>query len=671
MENSLQPERRTAIAVLRGNLGICLLLAVVTLLAYSQVLHFDFLNYDDPGHTTQNPHVRDGLSLDGVQWAFTTFTEANWFPLTWLSHMACFQFFGRHAGYHHLVNVVIHILASWALFFFLLRATALRAPSAFVAFMFALHPLHVESVAWITERKDVLCALFWFLGLWAWVRDAERKGVGRYLDTSIFFALGLLSKPMIVTFPFTLLLLDLWPVRKRLSWKLFPEKWPFFLLSAGSSVVTFLAQKSGGAVQPLRRFPLPERLENAALTVWIYLEKTLWPSGLALALGWPDPMPVGLAVTGALAIAAVSYLAVRWYSARPYIAFGWFWFLGTLVPVIGLVQVGPQARADRYMYVPMVGISVIIAWGIRDLLKDRALSPVWVRGLAAAACAAMACVTWVQTSYWRTAEGLFRHTVAVTQDNELAYTYLAAQLSARREAWPEALVYFQKAVQLSPEPPVGHNNLANMYLMMGRNADALAEYHLALRADPKYASAHDGLGKLLAKTGHVDEALEHFRAVLALDPDNDNGRVDAAAGFMRAGRSDEAIAVLREGIRRNPNEPRMQNLLGVALMNVPGRIEEAIEHLERAVDIYPGFADAHNNLGIAMASSGRPTLAVEHFEEAVRLNPKFADAHHNLGIELLRLPDRREEGIQHLEEAQKLAPTPTLAQTIAALRSEH
>ncbi len=648
----------------RAALWICAAIALGTLIVYSRVYSFDFLTYDDPGHTTQNPHVRIGLTTEGFVWAFTTFTESNWFPVTWLSHMACFQFFGSHAGFHHLVNVLIHALASIALFSFLLTATGSRWPSAFVAAVFAFHPLHVESVAWITERKDVLCALFWFLALRSWVRDSSRTGLGRYLDTAIFFILGLMSKPMIVTFPFVLLLLDAWPLRRPFSRKLITEKWPFFVLSAAACAVTFAAQKTGGAVQSLGLFPLSARLENAALTVWIYIGKTFWPADLALAYPWVLPMPILPAVAAGLGILAVSLLAVRWYSNRPWFAVGWFWFLGTLMPVIGLVQVGPQARADRYMYVPMVGFCIIVAWGAKEILDNQPQLRALAGPVAGALCFALACIAYVQTGYWRTAEAVFRHSLAVTGENELAYTYLGAQLGRTEATWAEAVKDFEAAVRLNPASAIAHVNLANMYAVVGRTAEAVDEYGRALRADPLEPSAHDGLGKILAKTGHVAEALVHFRRVIALDPNNENGRVDAAAAFLKAGQPAEAVSLLQEGIRIDPDHPMVRNLMGVALMSMPNRLDDAIEQFEHAIAIAPEFADAQNNLGIALATSGRPTLAVEHFEEAVRINPRYADAHHNLGLALLRTPDRQAEGVQHLEEAQRLAPDPALRRTL-------
>ncbi len=345
---------------------------------YFQVGAFDFVNYDDPDYVTNNPHVRGGITPDGLAWALTSGDDANWFPLTRISHMLDCQLFGLDSGRHHLTSVLLHALAVLLLFAFLHRATGARWPSAFVAFLFALHPLHVESVAWVSERKDVLCALFWFLALWAWVRFTLKPSRSRYLLAVAAFCLGLMSKPMIVTLPFVLLLLDFWPLRRGLRIR---EKLPFFALSAASAVVTVLVQKSSGAVETLSTVAPVLRLENAAVSYMVYLAKTFWPSALAVFYPYPANLPAWQPVLAALAILGIS--AAVWMSCRrhPYLAVGWLWYLGTLVPVIGLVQVGSQARADRYMYVPMVGLAIMLAWGAADVLRQR---PAAKTGIASA-----------------------------------------------------------------------------------------------------------------------------------------------------------------------------------------------------------------------------------------------------------------------------------------------
>ncbi len=345
---------------LHSDFWIYLVLFVTTFAVYVQVRQFDFVNYDDPEYVSKNLHVREGITPAGIAWAFTSGDSANWLPLTRISHMFDAQLFGMRSGFHHLTNVLIHALATLLLFAFLSRATHMRWPSAFVAFVFALHPLHVESVAWIAERKDVLSAFFWFLALWSYVRYAERPGLGRYLLVLLPFCLGLMAKPMIVTLPFVLLLLDVWPLRRAAR---FGKKLPFFALSAAVAITTYLVQRSSGAVKALTVFPIGLRVENALVSYCVYLGKMFWPASLAVFYPYPLTVPVWKYTIAGLAIVSISALAVRLFRAYPYVAVGWFWYLGTLLPVIGLVQVGAQARADRYMYVPMVGLAIILAWG--------------------------------------------------------------------------------------------------------------------------------------------------------------------------------------------------------------------------------------------------------------------------------------------------------------------
>jgi len=366
----------------RVDLWIYLALFLATIALYAPTVHFDFVNYDDPDYVSANPHVRGGITVDGLKWALTSDEAANWFPLTRISEMLDIQMFGMNAGRHHLVNVVIHALAALLLFAFLNRATKARWASAFVAFVFALHPLHVESVAWIAERKDVLSAFFWFLALWAFVRYVERPSAAGYLLLAGAFCCGLLSKPMIVTLPFVLLLLYVWPLRR---WELSPssdkrslgsrpgsllwEKIPLVVLSGVVALITYLLQRGSGAVEGLSAFPIGLRMENAIVSYTIYIWKMFWPSGLAVFYPYPLGIPAWQWLLATLAIAGISVMVWRLFRTRPYLAVGWLWFLGTLVPVIGLVQVGAQARADRYMYVPMVGLAIMLAWGAADVVR--------------------------------------------------------------------------------------------------------------------------------------------------------------------------------------------------------------------------------------------------------------------------------------------------------------
>jgi tetratricopeptide (TPR) repeat protein len=460
-----KPSPPSASALRRTDVWICLAIIVATLTVYSQVRHYEFINFDDPEYVGDNIHVRAGLTASGVAWALHSFEAANWFPLTWLSHMIDYQLFGMDSGWSHLTNVWLHALSALLLYAVLLRMTSARWPSASVAFLFALHPLHVESVAWIAERKDILCALFWFLTMWFYARYVERPGVARYLMTAAAFGLGLMSKPMIVTLPFVLLLLDVWPLgRAEWPWKwnsarsLLIEKLPFLAMAAGGSALTVLAQRAGGAVAPLAELSLSNRIGNALLSYVAYIRDMFWPSGLALLYPLPRTLPVaGVAAAGA-ALAAISVLAAVQFRKRPYLAIGWFWYLGTLVPVIGLVQVGTQARADRYTYIPLIGLFLMLAWGAAELAQRVPRARKAVVAAAALACSGCVAGTWFQIQYWASSETLFRHSLEVA------------------------------------EAPLSHNNLGNALMAKGQLPEAIREFRAALRLLPRYADAHFNLG---------------------------------------------------------------------------------------------------------------------------------------------------------------------------------
>jgi len=403
-------------------------LLVTVFAVYLQVRHFDFVNFDDPEYIGGNYHVRAGLTWAGVRWAFQSTAAANWFPLTWISHMAAYQIFGLDSGWHHLVNLLFHALASVLLLSALRRMTGALWPSAFVAFVFALHPLHVESVAWVAERKDVLCAFFWCLTLWCYARYADSPSPASYACVVLAFAGGLMSKSMIVTLPLVLLLLDFWPLRREWRRALLWEKTPLLTLAAAVSVVTLVSQQQGHAVRSLTALPLSERLANAAWTYVVYMGRMFWPAGLAVYYPYSHHLPSWQLLLAAIVLSGVTLLAVRWYRSCPYLAVGWFWYLGTLVPVIGLVQVGGQSSADRYTYLPTIGLTIVLAWAALDLLKRYPQARNAVTIAAAAAVSICLVLTAIQTSYWANSGLLFQHAVDVTTGNYIADNNLADYL---------------------------------------------------------------------------------------------------------------------------------------------------------------------------------------------------------------------------------------------------
>lgn len=588
--------------------------------AYAPVRHFDFVNFDDPDMVSANPHVRQGITLEGFGWTFTSVEAANWFPATRLSHMLDYQLFGSRSGWHHAVNVLLHALAAMVLFLFLTRATGALWPSALVAFLFALAPQHVESVAWVSERKDVLSTLFCFLALWAYVRYTERPALRRYLPVVAWFGLGLMAKPMVVTMPFVLLLLDFWPLRRPLDIGLLREKIPLFALSALASAATYLVQGHSGAVGALAALPFAQRAENALLAYCIYIGKTFWPSGLAVFYPYPAVLPLWQAVLAAAALTALSAVALRARRRAPYLAVGWFWYLGTLLPVIGLIQVGAQARADRYTYVPSIGLTIALVWGAADLLRR------WPRAQIALASAVVLVslpATRAQVAYWRNSETLFRHALAVTSGNDVAEHNLGNYLMDVPGRLPEAITHLEAAVRLYPESAKAHTDLGTaLSRVPGRLPDALAEYRTAVRLAPDSAIAHNSLGSTLAEMGRLPEALAEYRTAMRLAPDSAILHNNSGNALARMGRLPEAIAEYETALRLDPAYAEAHNNLGVVLSDVPGRLPEALAHLETVMRLRPDSADAHLNLGIALAKDPtRLDEAISQFEAALRLKP--------------------------------------------------
>jgi tetratricopeptide (TPR) repeat protein len=663
LKKSAQPATR------KTDVFISFALFSLTLILFVQVLDFRFINYDDPFYISQNVHVRQGLTVDSVRWAMTSTEGANWFPVTRLSHLLDAQLFGMESGWHHFTNVLIHAVTAVFLFAFLRLATGCRWPSAFVALIFAIHPLHVESVAWVSERKDVLCAFFWMLALWAYVRHAQKPSAARFGWVILAFALGLMSKPMIVTLPFLLLLLDFWPLRRRAL----AEKLPLFAMAAASAIVTFLVQRASGAVEPFAAVPLTLRLENAVVAYMTYAVKTLWPSGLAVFYPYPSEIPAALWILAALVLGGISYAVLRVRETRPYLAVGWFWFLLTLLPVIGIVQVGGQERADRYMYVPMIGLLIAAAWGLAQWKRPAMLG-------AAAAGLGFTIAAWAQTGYWRDSELLFRHAVEVTSGNAVAEHQLGNALLDAPGHLSEAIEHLKAAVQLNPNSANAHNDLGIALARSKQLPEAAKELGEAVRLNPDAAGMHANLATTLADMpDHLPEAISESRAALKLNPDLAEAHASLGLALAKSGKRDQAIPEMQSAVRLEPgNEEFASNLratqtsdydLALELAKTPGKLPEAIQHFEAELRSHPENAEAHNNLGFALTHyPQRLPEAIKHFETAIRLNPNYADAHYNLGVALSGIPGRMPEAVHHLEISEKLRPDPELEALLKQLR---
>jgi protein O-mannosyl-transferase len=499
------------------------ILTALTFAAYSRVSTFEFTNFDDPDYVAQSEVVQGGLSAKGLKWAFTTGFMGNWHPLTWLSHMLDCELFGVTPGAHHAMSLAIHCINAVLLFWVLLRYSGKLERSVFVAGLFALHPLHVESVAWIAERKDVLSTLFWLLTMWAYLGYVERRSAWRYSVVLFWFALGLMSKPMVVTLPFVLLLLDYWPLRRipaRVQWRrLIFEKVPLFALTVVSCVITFAVQKHGGAVGSIEKFSLGTRISTALVAYVSYLGKTLLPENLAAFYPHPGAWPAWQVFGALFVLGVITVVALVLARRAPYLIVGWAWFLGTLVPVIGLVQVGEQAYADRYTYIPLIGLFVAIVWGTADM-SVRFRWPVFaVRGVGIAGLIVCAAITWTQVRYWRNSETLFRHALAVTRDNYVAHYNLAQTLSVSGHIY-EAVEHYEATLRLNPQHEGAHNNLGLTHAIHGKWTLATNHYACALETNPRNPDIHVNMAIALAQLGDTTNALVHFRRALELKPDH-------------------------------------------------------------------------------------------------------------------------------------------------------
>ena len=601
---------KSTLSKIRLDFLICLLLVISTLAIYWQVRNHEFVSLDDEVYIINNFHIQEGLTFDGFVWAFTSIHAANWHPLTWLSHMLDVQLYGMKAGRHHLTNLLFHISNTLLLFLVFRRMTGALWHSAFVAAFFALHPLHVESVAWVSERKDVLSTFFWMLTIWSYVLYVDHPGVNRYLLVIVFFILGLMAKPMLITLPFVLLLLDYWPLNRfqsgrsgggggskqqnSLALRLIWEKIPLFVLAAASSVVTLLAQQNFGAIGSFDTYPLGVRISNTLISYASYIEKMIWPYNLAVFYPYTRTISWPMLAWSSLFFLSVFFLAIKTLKAHPWFAVGWLWYVVTLVPVIGLVQIGSQAMADRYTYVPLIGIFIIIAWGIPELMAG------WRLKRTASAIMALACLsvlmgmTWMQAGYWRNSVRLFEHTLDVTDNNYMAHNSLGVALSAG-----------------------------------GRTAQATDHFHEALRIYPRYVAGHISLGIELSNQGRRAEAIRHFHEALEINPESVGAHINLAAILASEGRTSEAIQHLDKALEINPGSYEVHGKLGDALVRMD-RLNEAVGHYRQALRINPRFAEVHNNLGIILIHKGKLEEAVAHFREALRIKPDYVDVHNNL-----------------------------------------
>jgi tetratricopeptide (TPR) repeat protein len=645
-------------------------LAAATLTVFWQVNDCDFINYDDDVYISRNGHIQDGITIKGIRWAFTTDYADNWHPLTWISHMADVQLFGMNPRGHHLTNLLFHLANTLLLFFVFHRMTKAIWQSAFIAALFALHPLHVESVAWVAERKDVLSTFFWILTVGAYGFYVERPGLQRYLTIFVFFTLGLMAKPMLVTLPFVMLLLDYWPLKRfeekksaseirpevkapafsherkgkskkkhavkgakaiehaaktertgelRYDWTLIRfllwEKIPFFAMSVVSSIVTFIAQKE--AVQSIEALPLGVRFANAFVSYILYIGKMIWPSNLAVSYPHPGLWPLWQVLGAVFLLIAATILVIREAKRFPYLSVGWLWYVGTLVPVIGLIQVGSLARADRYTYIPLIGLFLNVAWGIPELLKGWRYRKKAFLLSSAFILLCLSIVTWTQVGYWRNSITLFDHALKVTDRNINAY-----------------------------------HNRAIAYMNLGNYRQAIEDYDKAIELNPKSAGAYYNRAIAYENLGNYRQAMEDYDKAIELNPKFAEAYYNRAIAYGRLGNYRQAMEDTNKAIELNPKFAKAYNNRAIAYMNL-GSYTQAIEDANKAIELNPKYANAYNNRAIAYGHLGNYRQAMEDANKAIELNPKYANAYYNRAIAYEHLGNYR-QATEDLKTAARL-----------------
>jgi len=682
---------------------VAALLWLATMALYWPVVHHDFIGFDDDEYVNDNAMVQQGLAIDSLKWALVTPVCGNWHPLTMMSHLLDCQLYGLDPGKHHLTSLLFHACNVVLAFLLFRRLTGAFWRSACVAALFAWHPLHVESVAWIAERKDVLSAFFGLLSLLAYVayvRDVRQPARPFYNSASywlawVCLALGLLCKPMLVTWPCLLLLLDFWPLQRLQPARLQPssggvdaaspatatppapslnlrqlliEKIPFFALAAALCVLTFLVQKSMGAMSALAHEPLAGRCENALISWCRYLEKTFWPVDLSIFYPYPGHWPLAWVLLSALFLGTISVLCWRVRQRQPLLLMGWGWFVGTLVPVIGLVQVGSQAMADRYTYLPSLGLFVLLVWAARDVSQRWPHQTLLAAAASLVVLLACGAVTRHQLAYWQNGETLFRHALQVTADNELDRNCLGHALM-RAGRTDEAIDQFRNAVRLQPEAEEAHYNLGTALAAEGQTNDAIHELSSAIQCQSKRSETYNNLAILLAARGQTNEANRNFQLALSFNPEDANSHFNYANFLAGGGDLKGAINEMQQTARLTPKDAEIRHRLGLLLAKTgqpdaalreyaeairlntndadsfyqlgnletrAGRKDQALLLYQQAVRARPDFTEARNNLGSLLSAQGYLPEAIAQFREAIRTRPDQRDLHYNLGNALLK-----------------------------------
>ena len=620
---------------------IIFILILTTLVAFWQVKDLEFVGYDDGLYVTENFHVQAGLTLENIKWAFTTFHAGNWHPLTWLSHMLDCELYGLNPMGHHWTSLQIHIANTLLLFFILQYMTGALWQSAFVAALFALHPIHVESVAWVSERKDVLSAFFGMLTILAYIRYVKKRNLLRYFLVFILLSLGLMAKPMLVTLPFVLLLLDFWPLgrlkyysfhRLSKSLSLIYEKIPLFIPVVISSVLTILAQKEVGALYAFEVLPITTRISNALISYNNYIIKTIWPQNLAVY--YPHPfgsLSLWYVFGAALLISGLLFLSVYTIRKYPYIIVGLLWFLGTLVPVIGLIQVGSQAMADRYTYIPLIGLFLIIVWGGSDLLKKWTHKHiVYAALLSIAVFSALTVRSFQQTYHWKNSITLFKNAVNVIGNHPDLHYNIGINFAVAGR-YEKAIYHYKEALKIKPNHVEALWNLGTVLYDYGKTDDAIFYLQKAIDENPDHTNAHNNLANILYIQGKPEEAILHYKKILRINPQHANAHSNLANIFYSQGKIDKAAFHFKKALAINPKHDGAHYNFGVLLVN-QHQHKEALFHFAEVIRINQDYAPAYNEIGIILLHLGKIKKAENFFSKAVQIDPGYKEAISNLLI---------------------------------------
>jgi tetratricopeptide (TPR) repeat protein len=637
---------------------ICIFLVLAVLMVFGQTANFKFVNYDDDTNVYENAAVAKGLSLHAIGWAFTHAQVGDWIPLTTLSHMMDCQFFGLDAGGHHLVNVLLHAANAVLLFLMLRQMTGSPWRSAFVAAVFAVHPLRAESVAWVSERKDVLSAFFFMLTIGAYVRNVRKPSRAGNIVMVLLFALGLMAKSMVATLPFVLLLLDYWPLKRfndsRQFLRLAAEKIPLFVLSAAACVATALTPNLI-ITTVSDRLPLMERLGNAVVSYAVYMRQMVFPAGLAIPYPYATHgQPIWKISLAFVLLAVISAYVFACRKKRPFLLMGWLWYLGMLIPVIGIIQISfDSAHADRYTYLPEIGLAIAGTWFVADWSAGLKYRRTVSGGLMIPVIGALTICGHIQTSYWKDGETLWTRTLDCNSANVLAINNLGVVISSNGNL-EKGIAQYRKALEINPDYAEARYNLGVAMALQGNMDEAITQYRKALEIQPDYAEARNNLGTALFTKGFEDEAIVQFQKSLQIQPDYADAHYNLGNALLKHGKLDEAIAQYRTAVEINPDYTEAHYNLGVSLV-VKGSLDEAIVQYRKALETAPDNALIHNNLGTALFAKGFEDDAMTQFQKALQLQPDYAEAHYNLGNVLLK-HDKLDEAIAQYRTALDINP---------------